>query len=334
VIFTVAAGMLSIVTMDLLNGVILTLAILIAAPLVLSAAGGWGELTHTLPETHFTWVGRTGIAQAMGLFFPTFFLLLGESGMYQKFMGAKDAATTRRAVIGMIIGVIIVEVVLDTTAIFGAGIYWNDPAFRAADGTFSNGATETIILSLARHNLPMVFGILLLIGGVAIIFSTANSFLMIPSTNVARDIYQRFINPEASDQKVIAVQRSMIVVLALVAYVASTFFESILDMALYAYTMVGAAVTPALLAAFLWRRVTAAAGTVSVGAGVVTCLLFAILNQMGFESIPLGFTSMPLDYEYAIYPAAAASILGLIIVSFLTPASPREKWEPFWPEKG
>ncbi len=176
----------------------------------------------------------------------------------------------------------------------------------------------------------MLFGILLLIGGVAIIFSTANTFLMIPSTNVARDIYQRFINPEASQQRIISIQRLMIVLLAMVAYVASTFFESILDMALYAYTMVGAAVTPALLAAFLWRRVTQFGGTLSVAAGVVTSLLFAILNQLGVESLPLGFVTMPLDYEYAIYPAATASILGLIVGSLLTAPSPEEKWRPFW----
>ncbi len=329
VIYTVMAGMLSIVTLDLLNGIMITLGILIAAPLVLQEAGSWSGLTQTLPETHFTVVGRTGIAQALGLFFPTFFLLLGESGMYQKFMGAKDGATARRAVVGMIIGVIVVETVLDATAIFGAGLYWSDPAFHAADGTFNSAATETIILQVARHNLPLLFGILLLIGGTAIIFSTANTFLMIPSTNVARDIYQRFIRPEASEQRVILVQRIMIAVLALLAYVASTFFESILDMALYAYTMVGAAVTPALLAAFLWRRVTAAGGTASVAAGMAACLLFAVLNQVGIESLPLGFTELPLDYEYAIYPAATASFLGLIVVSLLTPPSPEEKWRPF-----
>ncbi|MCZ6599699.1 MAG: sodium:solute symporter family protein [Acidobacteria bacterium] len=333
VLFTVLAGMMSIVSVDLLNGIMITLAILIAAPLILSSAGGWEGLTVTLPATHFTLVGRTGIAQAMGLFFPTFFLLMGESGMYQKFMGAKDALTARRAVIGMIIGVIVVETVLDATAIFGAGIYWNDPAYRAADGTFNSGATETIILQLARHDLAPVFGILLLIGGVAIIFSTANSFLMIPSTNVARDIYQRFINPKADEKKIILVQRVMIVILALAAYVASTFFESILDMALYAYTMVGAAVTPALLAAFLWRRVTALGGTLSIAAGVGTSMLFALLNQLGVDHIPLGFTTMPLDYEYAIYPAALASFLSLIIGSLMTPPSPEEKWRPFWPEK-
>lgn len=333
VLFTVLAGMMSIVSVDLLNGIMITLAILVAAPLVLSSAGGWSELTVTLPATHFTLVGRTGIAQAMGLFFPTFFLLMGESGMYQKFMGAKDALTARRAVIGMIIGVIVVETVLAATAIFGAGLYWNDPAYRAADGTFNSGATETIILQLARHDLAPVFGILLLIGGVAIIFSTANTFLMIPSTNVARDIYQRFINPKADEKKIILVQRMMIVLLAVVAYVASTFFESILDMALYAYTMVGAAVTPALLAAFLWRRVTAFGGTLSIAAGMGTSILFAILNRLGVDHIPLGFTTMPLDYEYAIYPAALASFLGLIIGSLMTPPSPEEKWRPFWPEK-
>ena len=71
-------------------------------------------------------------------------------------------------------------------------------------------------------------------------------------------------------------------------------------MALYAYTIEGAAVTPALLGAFLWRRVTAAGGPASVAAGMAASLLFAILNRLGVESLPLGFTEMPLDYEYAI----------------------------------
>ena len=331
VLFTVSAGMMSIVTMDLANGIMITVGIIIAAPLVLKAGGGWQEVTTVLPETHFTIVGRTGIAQAMGLFFPTFFLLLGESGMYQKFMSAKNEFTARKAVIGMIIGVILVETVLDATAIFGARLYWDDPAYRLADGSFDRGLTETIILQVARHDLYPLFGVLLLIGGVAIIFSTANTFLMIPSTNVARDIYQRFINPKASESKIISIQRRMIVVLAAIAYFASTFFESILDMSLYAYTMVGASVTPALLAAFVWRRVTPLGGTASVAAGVVMSMLFALLNKAGLESINLGFTEMPLDYEYAIYPAGLASIVALVVVSLLTPKSPEEQWRPFWP---
>lgn len=327
--FTVMAGMMSIVVLDLFNGILITGGVLIAAPLALKAAGGWETLTTTLPATHFTLYGATGIGTALGLFFPTFFLLLGESSMYQKFMSAKDETVARRAVIGMIVGVVLVETVLAATAIFGAGVFWNDPSFRSVAGTFDRAVTETVILELARNSLPLIAGIVLLIGAVAIIFSTANTFLMIPSTNLARDIYQRFINPDAAEKKIILFQRLTIVALTVIAYVVSTFFESILDMALYAYTMVGAAVTPALLAAFLWRRVTPAGGTASVAAGMFATLVFAALSKAGISSINFGLFRLPLDYEFIIYPAGLASILCLIVVSLATPPSAEEKWRPF-----
>lgn len=320
VLYTVFAGMMSIVAIDIFNGIIITGSILIAAPLTLKAVGGWSQLTTTLPAEHFTVFGGPGFAAALGLFLPTFLLLLGESGMYQKFFSAKDERSARLAVIGMVIGVIIIEIVLDSTAIFGSGLYWNDPSFRMG-GDFDYRATETIILQLARFNLPVIAGMLLLAGAIAIIFSTANTFLMVPSTNLARDIFQRFINPRAADHAVIVFQRVSIVVLAVAAYVISTFFKSILDMALYAYTMVGAAVTPALLAAFLWRRVTPAGGVASIAAGVVVTFVFGALNSMGITS---------WDYDYIVYPAGGASILALIVVSLLTPPSPDEKWKPFW----
>lgn len=329
VTFIVLAGMKSVVTLDLFNGLLITAGILIAAPLVLSAAGGWGELTQTLPETHFTTTGRLGILPALGLFFPTFFLLLGESGMYQKFMSAKSEKSAKLAVIGMIIGVVVVETVLDSTAIFGAGLYWGDPAFMDAAGEFNSPVTETIILEVARHKLPLVAGLVLLAGAVAIIISTATTFLMVPSTNLARDVYQRFINPNASEKKMIAFQRLAIVGLAIISLIVTTFFENILAMSLFAYTMVGAAVTPALLAAFLSKRVTPIAGTVSIAAGIIATLVFAILGATGMESIPLGFAEMPLNSDYIIYPAAVFSILSLVLVSFITPPPPPEKWKPF-----
>ena len=230
----------------------------------------------------------------------------------------------------MIVGVIVIEVVLDSTAIFAAGQYWTDAAFRTADGALNRATTETVLLQLAFEKLPLMAGILLLIGGSAIVFSTANTFLMVPSTNLTRDIFQRFIRPDASDKTIIWFQRLMIVLLAGVTLLVTTQFENILDMALYAYTMVGAAVTPALLAAFLWKRVTPMGGMVSIATGILGTIVFAGLASSGMESLPLGFMNLPLDYDYIIYPAGFLSFTSLIVVSLLTPPSPREKWEPFW----
>ena len=34
-------------------------------------------------------------------------------------------------------------------------------------------------------------------------------------------------------------------------------------------------------------------------------------------------------YDYIIYPAFTLSVITLVVVSFLTPAPPEEKWRPF-----
>ncbi|MCG8461260.1 MAG: sodium:solute symporter family protein [Holophagales bacterium] len=334
VVYTVVAGMASIVALDLFNGILITVGVLIAVPFALRAAGGWESLTTTLPETHFSVFGGLGAVAALGLFLPTFLLLLGESSLYQKFMSAKDAMTARRAVVGMILGVIVVETALVSLAVFGAGAFWNEAGYRLADDSLDKGMTETIILQLGSSQLPVVVGAVLLMGAAAIIFSTANTFLMVPSTNLARDIYQRFVSPDASESQVIRFQRIMIVVLALVALLITTQFQSILAMALYAYTMVGAAVTPALIAAFLWKRATPAGGMSSLAAGILATLGFAIWVNAG-GTMDFGPLQINQDtaYDYIIYPAFALSLVTLVGVSLLGKPPEEAKWRPFVAEK-
>jgi SSS family solute:Na+ symporter len=330
IVFTLLAGMVSIVSIDVFNGVLMIAGVLLALPLALRAVGGVSQVVATVPATHFAPFGAHGPLWAFGVFFPTFFLLLGESSMYQKFFSAKDERSARRAVLGMVAGVVIIETTIALIAVVGAGKYWNLPPFRGADGALDTAATETIILYLARHDLPVAAGCLLLGAALAIIFSTANTFLMIPSTNVARDIYQRFLKPNASEAQVVRFQRAMIVVLGVLAYLLATRFTTILQMAFTAYTMVGAGLTPALLAAFLWRRVTAAGGTASVAAGMLVTTLITWRQEAlsGWLSVRWGH---PVDVtEYMIYPAVIASIACLVVVSLLTRPSAEERWKPFF----
>jgi SSS family solute:Na+ symporter/sodium/proline symporter len=228
----------------------------------------------------------------------------------------------------MVVGVVVIETCLALLAVVGAGKYWNLAPFRQG-GALDGPQTETIILYLARHDLPVIAGCILLGAGMAIIFSTANTFLMIPSTNMTRDIYQRFLRPQATEAQVVLFQRIMIVVLGALAYLLATRFTTILQMAFTAYTMVGAGLTPALLAAFLWKRVTAAGGTASIAAGMITTTLIT-WNQTALTQwlqTRWGFTGDVT--EYMIYPAVLASVTCLIVVSLLTPPPPEAKWRPF-----
>lgn len=327
--FTLLAGMVSIVSIDVFNGLLMIVGVLVALPFALSAAGGAASVAATVPDTHFALFGQHGPLWAFGVFFPTFFLLLGESSMYQKFFSARDEGSARRAVLGMIVGVVVIETTIALLAVVGAGKYWNQAPFRSADGTLDVAATETIILYLARNDLPVVAGCLLLGAGLAVIFSTANTFLMIPSTNLTRDIYQRFLHPAASEVQVVRFQRIMIVVVGVSAYLMATRFTSILQMAFTAYTMVGAGLTPALLAAFLWKRVTAAGGTASIAAGMLVTVLVTWRQEALSAWLSASWGRTVDVTEYMIYPAVIASVVCLVGVSLLTPPSPEERWKPF-----
>ena len=318
--FAVMAGMVSIMTIDIFNALMKTIGLIVALPLIYIAVGGAQQLA-TLPADRFAIFGQNDWVWAMGVFFPTFFLLLGESSMYQKFFSAKDEASARKAVIGMVIGVVFLETLLCVLSVVGSSKYSTLAPFANPNGTLDKAATETIILQLARFDLPLIAGMVLLCAAVAMMLSTATSFLMIPSTNVTRDIYQRFINPKMSQSTAIRFQRIAIVILGILAYVVANFFKSILDMAFTAYTMVGAGITPALLAAFLWKRVTVKGGVASIIAGLGVPFLITVANFI----LPEPF----MDTDYIILPSAAASIICLIVVSLLTAPSPEEKWKPF-----
>lgn len=323
VLFTLLAGMVSIIAADLVNGLIITISVIIGVPLLLfgSDIGSWNFVTETLPNDHFTALGTHNAWWVIGIFFPTFFLLMGESSIYQKFFAAKDEATAKKAVIGMVIGVIFVEGMLCLLSIIGSAKHWSNPIFKTADGGIDPSMSETVVLHIARFDLPEVAGALLMAAAVAIILSTANTFLMIPSTNITRDIYQRFINPQADQKTIITMQRVLIVVIALAAFLLATQFQTILAMAFTAYTMVGAGITPVLLASFLWKRVTPQGGVASMVASMIVTVGITVANAVMDQPL--------LEADYIIIPAIVSSLGCLIFVSLMTKPSPEEKYAPF-----
>lgn len=78
ILFTAFAGMLSIVSVDIINGAIITLAVLIAVPLVFFNLGGSEFVLTELDPELFNITGGHNWIWVMGVFFPTLLLLLGE----------------------------------------------------------------------------------------------------------------------------------------------------------------------------------------------------------------------------------------------------------------
>jgi SSS family solute:Na+ symporter len=329
VTFTAVAGMVSIVSVDVINGVFIVLGVLFALPYMVFSNGGIEAVYGSLEPVLLSPMGGHNILWVLGVALPTFLLLFGESGMYQKFFSAKDARSARKAVVGMVVGIMVIETAFALLSMAGRSIY---PELMSGTSILGRAASETVILHIAKNGLPAVGGAVLLAAAIAIVLSSGSTMLLVPSTNITRDIYQRFINPESSDAYLLRLQRISIVALGAIGLVLLTQFDTVLSMALYAYSVVGATLTPVLMAAFFWKRVTPQGGVACIAGGLTTMVGLILLDRLGM-SFEMSLGGTVFDFagsDYIVIPAVLVSVGMLVLVSLLTPASPQEKWAPFF----
>jgi SSS family solute:Na+ symporter/sodium/proline symporter len=327
--FTAVAGMVSIVSVDVVNGVVIALGVLLALPYIVINGGGPAAVYGSLPADMLTLSGGHNILWVLGVALPTFLLLFGESGMYQKFSSAKSERAARRAVVGMLGGIMIIETSIALLAIAGRSLY---PELAAQTSLVGTADSETIILYIARHGLPLALGVALLAAAIAIVVSSGSTMLLVSSTNISRDLYERFVNPRATESSKVRLQRLSIIGLGGLGMLLLTQFESVLAMALYAYSVVGATLTPVLIAAFVWRRATSQGAVACIGGGLTTILGLVVGSRMGVDfSLTIGGTIFDFaGSDYIVIPAVVVSVVSLILVSVVTPRPSQEILSPFF----
>jgi len=333
ILFTALGGMIAVAHTDLPNGIIIVLACIIAVPFVIITAGGFSGPAEVLPASHFQVFtedfGKYPLLKGLSYFLATMFLLLGVQSMYQKFYSAKTPKDARTAVALWILGTIVVETVVVVIAIYASSYFWGDGNFDKIKDA------PAIVLHAAREMVPAPVGLLLLSAAVVVVISTGMNYLLSPSTNIMRDIYQRFINPDADQKKMVALQKVFIVVLGLCAFLMifiPTVLKleiSVLQYAYFAYTMYGVAITPALLAALTWKRATRAGGLASIVSGATVAITFDLVIPNAFPGVMIGGDPWGIP---SIYPGLVVSILMLVLVSLATPKPDRAVLAKLFPE--
>lgn len=315
--FTALAGMSSVAYMDLFIGILATAVLIVALPFLTHAAGGWSAVTHALPATHFEVLGDLSLAQALGLWLPTFLLMLGNQSMYQKFFSAKSERDARISVVGWIVGTVILETVIVALAVVGSAMY--------RTGEIAHRPREILAYS-ALHGLPAILGALVMGAIFAKVVSTANNYLFSPATNLINDVFVRYIAPGASNKRILIISRLMVVLLGLWALYQARHTGSVVTVMLYAYTVYSAALTPVILAAFYSRRATAAGAVTAIAAGTFVTVFW----DSSFVVHHLrAYLPAVIAQRDAIFPALAISVLCLIVVSALTASPSREKLAQF-----
>ncbi len=306
--YTMLAGLVSVAYTDVANGVIMTLSLVIAFPILWIKAGGWSGM-----EVAFMNMGKPEHMQFWGIYsgldilnfcLPPFLLVLGDANMYQRFSAAKTAKGATSATTFLVLAVFLIEILIIASAWVSSSLITD-----AANG-------RHVLIYAAHQLLPTFIGAVMMTTIVGIIISTADSFLLVPATTLIRDIYLQYINPQASEKLIVLMSRMVVLVLGILAYLVSRgFAESMgfFEKALYAYTIYGAAITPSLFAAFFWKGASRAGAVASIISGTLTTLLWksAFFQHLIPESI--------YGRVDEVLPAITVSIICLVLFSKLKP---------------
>jgi len=337
VLFVFIGGMIAIANTDLPNGIIILTSTILATPLVILAAKGWSGIKAVLPPSHFAVVspafGANPTLKIPAIGISTMLLLLGVQSLYQKFYSARNPAEARKAAGLWVIGTIIVEGVAVVMAIFASSYFWNE----LQAGTMDHAA---VIVQAAKRMIWLPVGVMLLGAATAVVISTGMNYLLSPTTTMMHDIYQRFLRKKgaadkaASEKSLIWIQKGLIIVVGIVAFFLAWRMRSVLENAYFAYTIYGVAITPALLAALVSKRVTKTAGVVSIVLGTVVTLFLKLAGSL-WPSImrPLGDPNGDPFGIPILYPALAVVLISLVVVSAVTKKPSQEVLDKFFPKK-
>ncbi|MBS4192328.1 sodium:solute symporter family protein [Bacillus sp. FJAT-49705] len=291
IFLAVSGGMFSVAYTDFVSSILIVGGLILALPFLIPSVGGFSGLAAALPDTHKTWSGGLTAMQLIGFFLPTLMLILGDQNMYNRFSSAKDERTAKKSTIGFFLG----NIIIISTAILMA---------TTAVVLYPNIKGDTAILHIAAHGVPIPIGAIILAAAVALIITTANSFLLSAAGNVVYDLYAKY-KGNLSEEKHLSFSRKAVIAIGVLAYILGTFFPSVLEVQMYSYTMYGAAITPIVLATFFWKRANTPGALSSIITGGLATLFWEMVlgKPFGWNSI---LFSLPL------------SILVLVIVSLAT----------------
>ena len=290
VVITVGGGLVSVAYSDAISALIMIGGFFIAIPILISVANAQGAV---LPPEKTTLTGGMSGWELLGYFLPSLALMLGDRNMLQRFASAKNSTEAKKSNIGMFIGEILVIVSIIAVVTQAARLY---PTLD----TPSN-----VIFQVSVDYLPMAFGALIMCACMAFIVTTADSYLLSSATNLTNDIYVKYIRKDATDKQKMLVLRGTIVVFSVIAVALTLYFPTVLSLQMTAYTMYGAAITPAILFALFSKKVTPAAGIAGILVGGLATIVWTLMGT-------------PYGIQCAIV-AVPASVIAILVVSAVTP---------------
>ena len=330
--YTVLGGFMAASMTDLIQSIVMTVALIVVFGFGISAAGGLGavmENARALPgylKLTQSYDIASGSAAPYGALTIASTLAwgLGYFGMPHvllRFMAIGDAQKlklSRR--------VASVWVVISMAAAVMIGVVGNALSKVGAVESFTTSSeAETIIIRIAdliaSHGwLAALVGGMILAGILAATMSTADSQLLAASSSVSQNLFRDFLHIRMSKRTEMVLARGSVVAISVIAaFIAADPNSSVFNIVSFAWAGFGAAFGPVVLLALFWRRSNQAGALAGMVAGGAMVFIWKYLVR-------------PLGGAWNIYELLPAFIIACavnVLVSLLTPAPDKAVTDEF-----
>ena len=313
VLYTFLGGFKAVCWTDLIQGVMMFLAIIFVAGVM------FAELNNPNVGANFSDIepinifsGDFGALKIIGAF-AWGLGYFGQPHILTRFMAIKTPSEIKPAR-----RIAMVWVVISLAGAVIIGIF-GKPYLAAANAALASGAEETIFMTLVTRIFPTLLAAILLSAILAAIMSTADSQLLVTASAVSGDFYRAFIKKDATDQQLVWVSRLTVVVVAIVAgFFASNPESSVFEIVSHAWAGFGAAFGPIILCSLFWKRCNAKGALAGIISGGTVALLWAYAGNIAGA---FGVTSLPKIFSlYEIVPGFIISLIFIFAVSCATEA--------------
>ena len=320
--YTIMGGFSAVSTTDLVQSVVMSIALVVVIGFGLSKSGGVGAVmdnAKSLPgfldmfamhdpvtggETPYSFITIIStMAWGLGYF--------GMPHILVRFMAIED---DKKLALSRRVGTVWVVIAM-SAAIF-IGIVGLGMTKAGNLPLLEGSASETVIVeisSLLSKNgiFPAMIAGLILAGILAATMSTADSQLLAAVSSVSQNIIQEFMGVKLSEKQSLLVARITIIVISIIGiFLAQDPNSSVFGIVSFAWAGFGGAFGAMTLCALFWKRTNLAGALAGVISGGVTVFVWKYLVR------PLG----GIWNIYELLPAFIISLVFTVAVSLMTKA--------------
>ena len=301
--YTFLGGFLAVCWTDLFQGLLMVVSLVVVPSLALQKIGGMpaidvamhdkGLSLSLIPAWNTTSILGIVSTMAWGLGY------FGQPHILARFMSVQSLPKLRRSMWIAIVWVFISLAGAVVIGLVGIGLFEN----LSPD---ADNEHEKVFIYMIREVTGPWLGGVMLAAILSAIMSTIDSQLLVSSSALTEDFYQKIIKRNAGAKEVMLVGRLCVIVISVVALaLALNPKDTILNIVAYAWAGFGAAFGPLVLFALFSRKTTWQAALLGMIVGTVTLVLW---EQSVLE---------PKMYE--IVPGFLANCLTIVVINWLWP---------------